>query len=74
MPNAQPLNLTTRPARVETCGGELASAIAAIRRAGAYPAGMEHPRPGCYVIRVDYPPETLFSPVLRQGAVNQDAL
>lgn len=63
----QPLDLTTRPAKLETSGSGLASAIVAICRAGAYPAGMEHPRPGCYVVRIDWPEPLLFAPAVRQS-------
>ena len=67
MPNTQPLDLTTRPAKLETSGRELASAIEAIRRAGAYPAGMEHPRNGRYIVRIDWPEPLLFAPAVRQS-------
>ena len=61
------IDLTIRPSKLEANGRELASVIAAIRRAGAYPAGMEHPRPGCYVVRIDWPEPLLFAPAVRQS-------
>lgn len=56
---AEQIDLTTRPTKLETSGRELASAIAAIRRAGGYPSGMEnhHWR---YTVRIDWPEVTLF--------------